>query len=116
MERLIEYRGKINGEWKAVTPDNTYLWSKFWAIVDRKTVGQYTGHMDKNSTPVWEDDILKDRWGILWKVQWNVEKAQFQLAWAGGPQPEYYVFGMYLIKDCQCEVVSNIHDTPLQGQ
>jgi hypothetical protein len=49
--REIKFRGKVlEGGWMHVTPESS-SWEQFWALVDKKTLGQYTGI--KDNTP-WE--------------------------------------------------------------
>jgi hypothetical protein len=61
MGRIIKFRGKIEGNWWYVTPDDD-SWEQFWALVDRETVGQFIGALDKHKKEIYEDDILQ--WGM----------------------------------------------------
>jgi len=73
---------------------------------------EWIGLLDKNGKEVYDSDVLKSYEGILWRVQWNEEKAEFELAWCGGRQPVYYRHGLHLIKDTHCEVIGNVYENP----
>ncbi len=59
--REIKFRGKVNGEWWHVQASDEQisdLWEQFWALVDRKTVGECIGVACKNGD-IYEGDILQ---------------------------------------------------------
>ena len=58
MNREIKFRGKVEGQWWHVTPDDD-AWAQFWVLVDRKTVGQFTGRKDSKEQEVYEGDTVK---------------------------------------------------------
>jgi len=66
---------------------------------------QDTGYKDRNGKSIGVGDVLKSYEGILWKVHWNAEEGKLELVWHGGPQSEYYRFGMYHVQDVRCEIV-----------
>ena len=68
-----------------------------------------TRRRDTQLHDIYQADILKNDAGILWKVQWNVEKAGFELEWCGGPQPVYPRSGMYLVGIMPSVIVGNLY-------
>lgn len=83
--RTIKFRGKFNGTWMHSTPDDDD-WEQFWALVDKSTVGQWTGRKDRNDIEIYEDDIVEatlkvypfhDDREVIEKVYWDDEKAAF---------------------------------------
>lgn len=58
--RAVKFRGKCNGQWWHVTAsDESDMgeWEQFWAPVDRKTVGEWSGLTDLDGCDVYEGDI-----------------------------------------------------------
>lgn len=106
MIREIKFRGKVAGQWKYVTPDNQYLWAKFWAVVDRETVGEYIGLSDKAGIKIYEGDIVRVNGGegdLEFISQVIFERASFRIAAAydqGFPHKE------------DVEIIGNIYDNP----
>lgn len=109
---IITERALEDGDWvygelhvKSKIPHiHTGLASKF--PIDPKTVGQFTGLLDKNGKEIYEGDIvsieaIKSRVNKV--VEWNSERACWD---AGGENRiELYAF-------CYCEVIGNIYDNP----
>lgn len=80
--------------------------------VNKNTVGQFTGLIDKNGTKIFEGDIvvtsIKGN-NTVCKVTWADNVAQFQL-WQFHTIPNTSTalnLGNY-----DCEVIGNIHDNP----
>lgn len=119
--REILFRGKRKdtGEWiygslqcfKGYSIFDTDF--KNFVAVESKTIGQFTGLLDKNGTKIFEGDIVKDSGYILTKdnrvVEWVGESCGFEPFsdslencghCGGGMMPDWTI------------VIGNIHDNP----
>ena len=95
MNRPIKFRAKRldNGEWvygsliqyERVTPDIYTPETSEFIAVDAKTVGQWTGLLDRHGAEIYEHDILSVRYEVgtrpnkgFWKflAVWDKEKAR----------------------------------------
>lgn len=66
--RDIKYRGKVCGQWEQATPDDDH-WEQFWALVDRETVGQFTGIKDRSGKDIYEDDVCTAEGRMVYSSQ-----------------------------------------------
>jgi hypothetical protein len=119
--REIKFRGKVlEGGWMYVTPESG-SWEQFWALVDKETVGEFTGCYDntlwERATPqeqqrwlkhhtraewkgveVYEGDVLYWR-GFMGEVYWDQEFAAWRARRIGS------LGGL-----TDLEITGNIHD------
>lgn len=124
--REILFRGKRidNGEWvegmylyiKGHTYPSIFDMEGFSHIIITKTVGQFTGLLDKNGNKIFEGDIVrrfnsKEQEVMRYAVKWNTDCCMFVL------MSEYTYLGEYdsdftVFYGEDLEVVGNIHDNP----
>lgn len=132
MEREILFRGKRidNGEWvegmylyiKGHTYPSIFDMEGFSHIIITKTLGQFTGLLDKNDNKIFEGDIIKFINGRLLDVRFNRETLQWELTDVGVPDWEVNHLHNTLplseleVETCYgemtSEIVGNIHDNP----
>lgn len=122
--REILFRGKRldNGEWVEgqlleATPSGktAHLISVnhfIHALIDPKTIGQYTGLTDRNGKRIFEGDIVEgsdfnseDGYG---EIMWDEQTARFAII--GNTNNLFIDFDFYFGNEI--EVVGNIHDNP----
>lgn len=127
MKREIKFRGKhlhrhewiyggIGKDWN----NNVFIlpnenWSK-GGIVEKDTIGQFSGIPDKNGKDIYEDDIV--RWDYDNKLY--VIRFQSGMFYASVEECNERIYGGFPLhaftgtaeEGSQCEIVGNIHDNP----
>ena len=89
--------------------DDTYSIGKYQSdlnLVDPKTIGQFTGLLDKNGKKIFDDDIIKFR-GKIYLVSWHDKFACFAIF-----IPNDLDSGLKIYDAKECEIIGNIHDNP----
>lgn len=125
MNRTIKFRGKSlvdignikKGDW--VYGGITYNDDRFWidipyigqVLVDKETIGQFTGLYDKNGEEIYEGDIVVDKEDeVIGKITWNEEEASFyfSILYENGTYEEEKLNDWASV----LEVIGNIYDNP----
>ena len=79
--------------------------------VDPSSVCQCTGLKDKNGKLIWENDIVKDEHGNLYKAFW--QNNYYQFSWIC-VSSEIFQSGikwdLYVMRSFEIEVIGNIFD------
>lgn len=79
--------------------------------VDPSTICQCTGLKDKNGKPIWENDIIRDEYGNLYKVFW--QNNYYQFSWICVKSEIFQVgtkWDLCVMRSFEIEVVGNIFD------
>lgn len=97
--------------------ENDDVWKE--PIVERDTIGQFTGLYDKNGEEIYEGDVVKfanPKYGDeLFRIGYEDSHiGAFCLCEAGEEDTSRFVaiFGRFDYEPFYCEVIGNIHDNP----
>ena len=93
----------------AIVPESDGTWEPI--EVKKETVGQYIGLTDNSGKKVFEGDIVKGCWDIVFEVYFDEDFLQYR---AGGSSREIDYYG----ESGKLKVIGNIHDSPelLEGK
>ena len=80
--------------------------------VDRNTICQCTGLKDKNGKLIWENDIVRDRYGNFYKAFWQNNYYQFSFCAKTGVFPIGAKWNLWSFKSFEIEVIGNKFDNP----
>lgn len=111
--RTIKYRGQVEGLLCYATPENAWwyatpeddTWNQFWSLVDRKTVGQFTGRRDKNGRDVYEGDLLQFDAGPA-EVMYSDYSTCFAIKDPNSTEPQHFLSSY---SDDMLEVIGNVY-------
>lgn len=85
----------------------------YGANIDRTTLCQCTGLKDKNGKLIWENDIVKDERGNLYKAFWRSNYYQF--SWVCVKSEIFQIgtkWDLWSIKSYEIEVIGNRFNNP----
>lgn len=98
-----KYTGTACDDW-TVTGINFYE-------IDPSTICQCTGLKDKNGKLIWENDVVKDEHGNLYKAFW--QNNYYQFSWVCVKSEIFRIgvkWDLYGLRSFEIEVVGNIFD------
>ena len=125
---LFKAKRKDNGEWvfgglSYCDKTNAYFITNmgkdhisyicFHQEVDSNTICQCTGLKDKNGKLIWENDIVRDDNGNLYKAFW--QDRYYQFSWIcvkSDKLPIGAKWDFWSIRNYEIEVIGNIFDNP----
>ena len=116
---LCKAKRTDNGEWVegyyAYMRPHHYIMPKgswdCWCRIDGKTLCQCTGLKDKNGKLIWENNIVKDKNGNLYKAFWQDNYYQFSwICIKSNSLPVGAKWDFYSIKSFEIEVIGNVFD------
>ena len=130
-EILFKAKRKDNGKWvegyyqKQFDLDGSeqhlIFWSKSYTVweyaeINPDTLCQYTGLTDKNGKKIWENDIVRDKTGDIFRIYWSEQLLNYS---AKCVKSTFSVFinqkwdlGTLLKSQIDVEVCGNIFDNP----
>ena len=117
----VKAKRKFNNVWiqgyvkEYTNPQETMVYNPYEDInyvVDNNTVCQITQMYDKNHEPIWEGDILEDRYGRKGKVTWDMNNGMFVLVYPHGVEALTTMLPLFECDVTHTEVIGNIYDNP----
>lgn len=78
--------------------------------VDEHTICQCTGLKDKNGKLIWENDVVRDRYGNFYKAFWQNDYYQFSFCVKTGVFPTDAKWNLWSFKSFEIEVIGNVFD------
>ena len=135
MKREIKFRGKVKHHDPMTNPENgwvegyylqdltqgemrSYIFNcpYYWEVIP-KTVGQFTGLLDKNGKEIYEGDIIRsfdsNHNEIVHYIEWDNSNARFVAVFKSNselPMPMKNSISHEWMTDMQKEVIGNIYD------
>lgn len=112
---IIDQGNELYVERDYVFRGDTHFFQLSGVMCDEKTIGQFTGLLDKNGNEIYEGDILSANGRIVGWVKGGVRGYCYDVVYVNHPAGEkrwtLYATVMYDYKG-EIEITGNIHDNP----
>lgn len=86
---------------------------RFRVMINSSTICQCTGLKDKNGELIWENDIVEDEQGNLYKAFWQSNYCQF--SWICVKSDIFQIgaeWNLYVKRSSEMKIIDNIFDNP----
>lgn len=101
----------VSGKADHVIRDTQEYAAKVYSI-DPETACQYTGKVDCNDVPIWEEDYVKINDDWIGRIVWQDKDTAFCVFPNDDIEHETYCLGYYIAEGYRVEVIGNIFDNP----
>lgn len=109
---IIDQRNELYVERDYVFRGDTHFFQLSGVMCDEKTIGQFTGLLDKNGKEIYEGDIVRNKKGTIDVITYDSLAFALCVAYATSPNGVCATFFGDNNPLTDLEVLGNIHDNP----